>query len=299
MTPDPASPDIPENTSGPNFFQKITGALFHGSEQPQPDFLDALRQAKNAGLIADDSAQMIEGVLKVSELCASDIMVPMSQIRAIDISQPQEEWIRQANASGHSRFPVIDGDFSDVKGLLHAKDLLNALLNRDFQLSQHLREAKFVPETMPLNQLLKEFRLEHQHLALVVDEFGEVTGLLTLEDVLEQIVGSIDDEFDTVDAEAGNIVEDPKDRNRWRVQAITHLDQFNDFFGTAIDDPHLETIGGIVSDRLERVPKRGDCIETDGLKIRVLRAGSRQAKLLLVERLSEKTQEPDSAGNAA
>ena len=138
-----------------------------------------------------------------------------------------------------------------MKGLLHAKDLLTALLHSDYRLEEHLREAKFIPETMPLNLLLKEFKREHQHLALVVDEFGEVTGLLTIEDVLEQIVGDIDDEFDTGDIDAGNIVSES--RGRWKIRAITHLTQFNQYFGANITDPHCETIGGIIADRLERV----------------------------------------------
>ena len=135
---------------------------------------------------------------------------------------------------------------------------------------------------MPLNLLLKEFKREHQHLALVVDEFGEVTGLLTIEDVLEQIVGDIDDEFDTVDIDAGNIVSES--RGRWKIRAITHLTQFNQYFGADITDPHCETIGGIIADRLERVPRPGDQLTIDGFRFKVLRADDRQAKVLLVER---------------
>lgn len=220
--------DPPSSQKGaePSFLQRLTASLFHEpASDAHEQFVSALRAAKTNGVLSDDALFMIEGVLKISELSASDIMVPRSQIKAIDISEPQDKWLREANQSGHSRFPVIEGDFSDVKGLLHAKDLLTALLHPDYRLEEHLREAKFIPETMPLNLLLKEFKREHQHLALVVDEFGEVTGLLTIEDVLEQIVGDIDDEFDTVDIDAGNIVSES--RGRWKIRAITHLTQFN------------------------------------------------------------------------
>ena len=241
--------DPPSSQKGaePSFLQRLTASLFHEpASDAHEQFVSALRAAKTNGVLSDDALFMIEGVLKISELSASDIMVPRSQIKAIDISEPQDKWLREANQSGHSRFPVIEGDFSDVKGLLHAKDLLTALLHPDYRLEEHLREAKFIPETMPLNLLLKEFKREHQHLALVVDEFGEVTGLLTIEDVLEQIVGDIDDEFDTVDIDAGNIVSES--RGRWKIRAITHLTQFNQYFGADITDPHCETIGGIIAD---------------------------------------------------
>ena len=268
--------DPPSSQKGaePSFLQRLTASLFHEpASDAHEQFVSALRAAKTNGVLSDDALFMIEGVLKISELSASDIMVPRSQIKAIDISEPQDKWLREANQSGHSRFPVIEGDFSDVKGLLHAKDLLTALLHPDYRLEEHLREAKFIPETMPLNLLLKEFKREHQHLALVVDEFGEVTGLLTIEDVLEQIVGDID---------AGNIVSES--RGRWKIRAITHLTQFNQYFGADITDPHCETIGGIIADRLERVPRPGDQLTIDGFRFKVLRADDRQAKVLLVER---------------
>ncbi|MCI5850295.1 MAG: CBS domain-containing protein [Sutterellaceae bacterium] len=291
MTSDQPSP---EKDSDSGFFHKFARALFHEEKSDaHADFAAALRAARKNGILTDDSLSMIEGVLKVSELSASEIMVPRSQIKAIDCTKPRDEWIAEATASGHSRFPVIDGDFSQVKGLLHAKDILNALLSQDFRLEEHLREAKFIPETMPLNLLLTEFKREHQHLALVVDEFGEVTGLLTIEDVLEQIVGDIDDEFDTVDTEAGNIVS--LSRGKWSVRAITHLTQFNQYFGASLSDPHCETIGGIISDRLERVPKCGDKIEAAGFRFCVTDADDRQAKTISVERIPRTAPKADAS----
>lgn len=266
------------------FFQKIS-SLFHDqgeSGDVKEKLASTLREARRQNKIGEDSLQMIEGVLRISELSASDIMVPRSQIKALNITEP-DTWMASARESGHSRFPVIDDDFSNVLGLLHAKDLLYSILDKDFQLRDHVRPAKFVPETMPLNLVLKDFRDEKQHLALVIDEFGEVTGLLTIEDILEQIVGDIDDEFDTEDADAGNIV--PDGANKWRVRAVTLLEQFDEYFGASLEDPHCETIGGIVADRLERMPRKGDVVEAGGFRFKVLAATTRQVKLLSVERL--------------
>ena len=259
-------------------------AMLHRNPE-RIDFRSALAAAHKQGSLSDSSLKMIEGVLNVSKLCASDIMVPRSQIKSIDVSEPREQWIRSATASGHSRFPVIDGDFSKMLGLLHAKDILRAFHDPAFRLEEHLRTAKFVPESMPLNNLLKEFQQEHQHLALVVDEFGEVSGLLTIEDVLEQIVGDIDDEFDTDDPDARNII--PDGPGKWKVRAVTLLEQFNEFFGTSLHDPHCETIGGIVTDRLERVPKHGDAVTFDGFHFTVISASARRVKVLLAERLTD------------
>lgn len=280
-TDNDSKPGAPEEHG---FLHRI-GAFFHEEKGADAGarFKHALKTARSEGAIGEDSLLMIEGVLKVSELCASDIMVPRSRIKALNISEPEEVWMASARESGHSRFPVIKDDFSDVLGLLHAKDLLYSLLDKSFNPREHLRAAMFVPETMPLNLVLKDLRNEKQHLALVVDEFGEVTGLLTLEDVLEQIVGDIDDEFDVEDPEADNIV--PDGTGRWRVRAVTLIEQFDEYFDASLEDPHCETIGGIVADRLERVPRKGDVVESGGFRFKVLAATSRQVKLLSVERI--------------
>ena len=275
----------PEDSADSSFFHRI-GAFFRDESEDgdaAKQLQSTMQNARAKGVIGEDSFSMMEGVLKISELCASDIMIPRSRIKAINLDEPREQWMREARESGHSRFPVIDGDFSNVIGLLHAKDLLYSLLDPDYKPREHLRPVKFVTETMALNQILKDFKTEKQHLALVVDEFGEVAGLLTIEDVIEQIVGDIDDEFDTEDSEAKNIV--PEGKNRWRVKAVTLLEQFNEYFHTSIRDPHCETIGGIVADRLERMPRRGDSVEAGGFRFTVLSANDRQVKLLQAERL--------------
>lgn len=172
-------------------------------------------------------------------------------------------------------------------GILHAKTILRVLIDPTFKAREHLRPAKFIPESMPLNDLLRDFKLERNHMAIVVDEFGSVSGLITIEDVLEQIVGEIDDEFDEVDEDADNILEDTK-HGCWRVKALTEIEQFNEFFSTEIntdEDCHCETIGGLIADRLEHMPKVGETIVIENFRFTVLRADERQVRLLKVEKV--------------
>lgn len=226
---------------------------------------------------------MMEGALKVGHLCASDLMVPRAQIEAVDLEEPREVWLPKVISRGHSRFPVIEGDLDEVKGVLHAKDLLRLFVDPSYDIRAHLRPARFIPETQPLNVVLRDFRITRNHMALVIDEFGSVSGLITIEDVIEQIVGEIADEFDNINLGKDNIT--PVDNERWRVKAETYLDQFNDFFGVHLEDDYCETVGGLVSDRLEHVPHRGESVEIDGFRFKVLTADERQAHLFLVERL--------------
>lgn len=167
--------------------------------------------------------------MQFSNLRACDLMVPRSQMQVVDLSESKDVWLPKMIEAGHSRFPVImDDDRDNVIGILHAKTILRVLVDPEFKAKDHLREAKFIPESMPLNDLLRDFKLERNHMAIVVDEFGSVSGLITIEDVLEQIVGEIDDEFDEVDEDADNILEDPK-HGCWRVKALTEIEQFNEF----------------------------------------------------------------------
>jgi magnesium and cobalt transporter len=227
---------------------------------------------------------MIEGVLQVSELRARDLMVPAPQMHVLDIAEPVEAWLPRVLDSGHSRFPVFEGNRDHVIGILLAKDLLRVQAQPGFDLRGALRPAVFIPESKPLNVLLREFRANRNHMALVVDEYGGIAGLITIEDVLEQIVGDIEDETDE-DEDADNIVAD-KD-GRFRVKALTEIADFNAAFGTQFSDEHFDTVGGLVTDALGRVPHRGDVIELDGLRIEVLRADARQAHLLLATRLAK------------
>jgi len=260
------------------------GALFAAEPEDREQLLELLRKAQEKQLIDADAMSMIEGVLQVSQLAVRDIMVPRSQMDVIDISQPPESFMPHVIDTAHSRFPVIEGDRDNILGILHAKELLKLTYDEDADVRDLLRPAVFVPESKRLNVLLKDFRGNRNHLAVVVDEYGGVAGLVTIEDVLEQIVGDIEDEFD-FDEERDHIVviEDTPQHKRYRVQAITEISQFNSVFGTVFADDEFDTIGGLITDHFGRVPRRGESVVQDGLRFEVLRADPRQIQLLLVE----------------
>lgn len=267
------------------FFERLSG-VFH--TPTREDFIDTLHEANEQKLIDDSALKMMEGVMQFSNLRACDLMVPRSQMQIVDLSESKDVWLPRMIEAGHSRFPVIlDDDRDNVIGILHAKTILRVLIDPTLKAREHLRPAKFIPESMPLNDLLRDFKLERNHMAIVVDEFGSVSGLITIEDVLEQIVGEIDDEFDEVDEDADNILEDTK-HGCWRVKALTEIEQFNEFFSTEIntdEDCHCETIGGLIADRLEHMPKVGETIVIEGFRFTVLRADERQVRLLKVEKV--------------
>jgi len=222
---------------------------------------------------------MIEGVLQVSELNARDIMIPRSQMDVIDINEPPDKFIPLVIQTAHSRFPVTGENKDDIIGILLAKDLLRYYAGEEeFDVREMLRPAVFIPESKPLNVLLKEFRKNRNHIAIVVDEYGGVAGLVTIEDVLEQIVGEIEDEYDD-DAE-DNIVQDRS--GLYRVKAVTEIADFNEKFGTTFSDEEFDTIGGLVLQRFGRVPRRGEEVAMDGYTFKVLRADSRRVYLLEV-----------------
>jgi magnesium and cobalt transporter len=225
---------------------------------------------------------MIEGVMQVSELAARDIMIPRSQMDVIDIRESPDAFIPLVIQTAHSRFPVIGDNKDDVLGILLAKDLLRHYAGEEeFNVREMLRPAVFIPESKRLNVLLKEFRRSRNHMAIVVDEYGGVAGLITIEDVLEQIVGDIEDEFDFDSAE-DNIM--PEKNGSYRVKALTEIADFNDAFGTAYGDDEFDTVGGLVLDRFGRLPKRGEQISFDNLNFKVLRADSRRLHLLQVQK---------------
>jgi magnesium and cobalt transporter len=200
----------------------------------------------------------------------------------IDIAEPPEKWIPFVIETAHSRFPVIDGSRDHVIGILLAKDLLRYYTESDFDVRGSLRPAVFIPESKPLNVLLRDFRANRNHIALVVDEYGGVSGLITIEDVLEQIVGDIEDEYDFDESEDAIISEAD---GKYRVKALTEIAQFNETFGTKFPDDAFDTIGGLVTDQFGRVPKRGEAVEIDDIRFEVLRADARHADLFLVNRI--------------
>lgn len=274
-----------------SLLRRLTG-LIASKPADRRELLELLRQAQQANLIDADAQSMIEGVLQVSEIAARDIMVPRSKMDQIDISQSPEEFIPSLINTGHSRFPVFESNRDNVIGVLHAKDLLRFYAEQDFDVRAMLRPAVFIPESKRLNVLLREFRNNRHHLAIVVDEYGGVSGLITIEDVLEQIVGDIEDEFD-FDEESDHVVAIEPGANgpRYRVRALAAIAQINERLGTELSDDEFDTVGGLVSNRFGRLPRRGESIEIGNLRFEVLRADARQLHLLLVERLPVATDE--------
>lgn len=266
-------------------------ALLLRVPEDRAQLLDLLRQAHERALLDADAMSMIEGVMQISELTARDIMVPRAEMDVIDISQPPSAFLSKLLGTGHSRFPAVEGDRDNVVGILHAKSLLRLLATEPVDVNALLRPAVFVPESQRLNLLLRDLRAQRAHLAIVVDEYGGTAGLVTLEDVIEQIVGDIDESLD-VDAEEDDIVRvepAPGGLVRHRVRAGTRVEAFNDAMGTALPSEQFETIGALVGDRLGRPPRRGERIEIDGVRFEVLRADATQALLLRTERTLDAT----------
>ncbi len=250
------------------------------------ELIATLREAQIEGLIDADALSMIEGVFQVGRLCARDILVPRAQIDWIDINLPLSELIKIVIEAAHSRFPVFEGSRDNVIGILLAKDLLRHATEKDFQVRDWLRPAVFIPESKRLSVLLRDFKDNRNHLAVVVDEYSGVAGIITIEDVLEQIVGDIEDEHD-IDEEADNIIS--LDNGDIRVKGITELDQLNEALGTEFAEEDIETVAGLVVQKLGRVPKIGERIAIDGIEFEVLRADPRQVHILLARQIPKKT----------
>ncbi|MBK9218973.1 MAG: CBS domain-containing protein [Uliginosibacterium sp.] len=276
------------DSSRPNLLERLIA--FIGRE---PEGRDALMQQLHSAferhVFDADALFIIEGALNVADIQVRNVMVPRAHMDVVRADAPFAELIEFAMRTGHSRFPVVGEDKDDVQGILLAKDLLRGLGKAEFRLRENLRPAVFIPESKRLNVLLREFRVSHNHMAMVVDEYGGISGLITIEDVLEQIVGDIEDEFD-LDESAGNIVADQL--GRYRVKAGTDITSFNEAFGTTIEPGDIDTVGGLVTSRLGYLPKRGDGVVIAGLSFKVLRADGRRILTLLVECL------PDGAEKA-
>lgn len=261
---------------------------------PQPNspaerrqgLIDTLREAQSEGLIDADALSMIEGVFQVGQLSARDILVPRAQIDWIDINLSLSAIIKSVITAAHSRFPVFEGSKDNVIGILLAKDLLRYSTEDDFQVRDWLRPAVFIPESKRLSVLLRDFKDNRNHLAIVVDEYSGVAGIITIEDVLEQIVGDIEDEHD-IDEEADNIIS--LDNGDIRVKGITELEQFNETLGTHFADENIETVAGLVIQHLGRVPKIGELVQIGGVEFEVQRADPRQIHILLARQLPKKT----------
>lgn len=279
--PDPFIMDDAPKPS-PSWFERLLGRFTHEPEDRE-ELVAQLRAAFERRLMDADALAMMEGVLAFSELTVRDVMVPRSQMDVIRVEDPVERFLPQVIESGHSRFPVIGDDKDDVLGILLAKDLLRYFHTPElFRLREVLRTPVFVPESKPLNVLLKEFKSMRNHMAIAVDEYGNVSGLVTIEDVIEEIVGDIEDEYD-FDENEDDIV--AIQGQRFRVRALTEIDDFNDYFDTNFSDEEADTVGGLVLAQLGHMPKRGERVQLGELELTVLRADSRRLHTLLVKRL--------------
>jgi len=266
-------------SSRPSLIERLTTLLLREPEDRE-QLLELLHGAFERHLMDADALSIIEGALSVADMAVRDIMVPRAQMDVIDINDPPDEIIETVLNAAHSRFPAVGESKDDVIGILLAKDLLRYFAGKEVDLRDTLRTAIFIPESKRLNVLLREFRASRNHMAIVVDEYGGVAGLVTIEDVLEQIVGDIEDEYDFDETE-DNIITD--NTGRYRVKAITEIADFNESFGTSFPDADFDTVGGLVIHHLGRLPKRNEVLSIDGLRFQVLRADSRRVHTLLVD----------------
>jgi len=269
----------PSPSHKPNFFERLSSLLL-GEPEDREQLLQFLHSAYEKNLMDADALTIIEGALAASETRVSEVMVPRAQMDVIDIDMPLADMLPLVIEAAHSRFPVVDGDRDNVLGILLAKDLLRIHAGKAFNLRDWLRPAVFIPESKRLNVLLREFRVSRNHMAIVVNEYGGVAGLVTIEDVLEQIVGDIEDEYDFDEAH-DNIRLDSA--GRYRVKARTEIADFNHAFGTRFADDAFDTIGGLVLHQLGRVPRRKETVQIGGVNFQVLRADRRRLYTLLVD----------------
>jgi magnesium and cobalt transporter len=277
------SEDNPHSTNGSSsksFIDKIVQA-FTGEPKNKDELVDVINDAEDRELIKPETKQMIEGVLEVSEMRVRDIMIPRSQIVSLDINQSLQEFLPVILESAHSRFPVVNEDIDHIEGILLAKDLLAYGFGQDTDgctLKELIRPAILVPESKKVEPLLKEFRSKRYHMAIVVDEYGGVSGVVTIEDILELIVGEIEDETDDENEEeikhlAGNV---------YQVKALTDLEDFDEYFNSGFDESDADTLGGIVIQQFGHMPKRGEEITIGKWSFKVVSADSRRIQMLQV-----------------
>ncbi len=283
MESDPSS-----NGSGQRSWLERLGQALAGEPKDRQELIELLRDAQRRNLLDADALSMIESVLQVSELQVRDIMIPRAQMVIVNRDDTPAEILPVIVESGHSRFPVIGENRDEVVGILLAKDLLRYRLDagQQFDIRDMLRPAVFIPESKRLNVLLNEFRASRNHMAIVVDEYGGVAGMVTIEDVLEQIVGDIADEHDI---EEGSFIRRRND-TVYIIKALTPVEDFNAYFGTGFSDEEFDTIGGLVTHAFGHLPKRGETVTLSQLRFKVLRADSRRVQLLELSVSAKKAQ---------
>jgi magnesium and cobalt transporter len=262
----------------PGFLERLSLLLLREPEDRE-QLLELLRSAYERNLLDADALTITEGALAASDTSVRDVMVPRAQMDVVDADEAIGKVVSYVINAAHSRFPVVEGGKDNVIGILLAKDLLRLQTEDSFNLRDWLRPAVFIPESKRLNVLLREFRVSRNHMAIVVDEYGGVAGVVTIEDVLEQIVGDIEDEYDFDEAD-DNIQLDQA--GRYRVKAQTEIDDFNTAFATSFSDSEFDTVGGMILHHLGRVPRRNELIELGGIRFLVLRADSRRLYTLVV-----------------
>jgi magnesium and cobalt transporter len=272
-----------EETNISRWWRRVTQS-WAGGVRTREDLLELLKEARDSELMDADALSMFQGVLETAETQVRDIMVPRAQMVVVEAEWSIQELLRVVVESGHSRFPVIGDSKDEIIGILLAKDLLRSTTHvpefdaAQFDLRRHLRPAVFVPESKRVNMLLKDFKRGRNHMALVVDEYGGIAGLVTIEDVLEQIVGEIDDEHD--EAEGAHILK--QDERRYMVNGLTTIEEFNQYFGCELPDEEFDTIGGLVMQRFGRMPKRGETVRIEQFSFNVQRVDSRRLLQLQV-----------------
>ncbi len=281
--PYPAAEAPSSSTKSPRTRHSILDRILSMVRREPEDregIMAVLEAARERSLIDADSYSMLKGARAVSEQTAIDVMVPRARMDLLDASESIDALMPQIIETAHSRFPVFEGSRDNVIGIVITKDLLRHLMTPTILLRDLIRPAVFIPETKRLNVLLQEFRSNRNHIAIVIDEHGGISGLVTLEDVLEQIVGAIEDEYD-VDGEKTVFADGP---NAWRVLATTEIDQFNESIQTTLPEGDYDTVGGWLAHVLGHIPRRGDICKHDDLQVEVLRADSRRALWLRVKR---------------
>lgn len=277
------SDDYPPSTPQKTWFEKISH-LLTGEPQDIEDLVELLREAKARSVLDTEALSMIEGVLQVSKMRVRDIMIPRVQMVVLSKDATLESILPLVVESGHSRYPVIDGDKSKVIGVLLTKDVLGRVFeNKNLTVQEIMRSVSIVPESKRLNVLLKESRTNGNHMAVVVDEYGQAAGLVTIEDVLEQIVGDIEDEHDDHDDESFVF---QRNENEFMLKALMPIDEFDAYFKTELATDEYETIGGFIVHQLEHMPHKGESLTIDNFKFEIVKADSRRIHLIKLKRLS-------------
>ena len=273
------------DSSDTTWIEKIT-QIFSSNPKSRKDITDFLHSARENSLLDNDEFTIIEGAMEVTDMQVREVMIPRSQMTIVRIDESPEQFLANVIQSGHSRFPVVGETNDDILGILHAKDLLPLVISNShevFSISEYLRPVHKVPESKRLTNLLKDFRETRNHMAIVFDEYGGVSGLITIEDVLEEIVGEIKDEFDV----ASDTTIKKLGTNDYIIKALTPIDDFNEQFNTQLDDNAFDTIAGLITQKVGHVPQRNESITIDRFQFKVLHADNRRLHLLRLRVLEQ------------